>query len=94
MEFQEFLSWLVYGGGSIMAVSWILERSKKFQELNSEAKEWLVFGLVTALSIGTYAFQTYVSPEFIQQITPFANIVIATFMTLFLGKAFHLVDKQ
>ena len=94
MEFSQFTNWLLYGGGSIMAVSWILERSKWFQLMTSEMKEWVFFLFVASVSVGVYLFQNYVSPEVIALIEPFANILIATFATLFLGKTFHLVDRK
>jgi len=71
-----------------------LERSKWFQELKSDAKEWLFFALASALAIGAYLVQTYVPAEVIQQIQPIANILIGLFSLLFMGKSFHLVDKE
>ena len=94
MELEQVFSWLVSGGGSIAAVSWILERSKWFQVLDSDAKEWLFFALVSAVSIVAYLIQAYVPMSILEEIQPIANILISVFSGLFLGKSFHLVDKE
>jgi len=91
---NEFFTWLVYGGGSIMAVSFILERFEKYQELSAETKKWVFFIFAAVLSLGSYAIVTFVPSEVVEAINPFFAIISGLFYNLFLGKSFHAADKK
>jgi hypothetical protein len=92
MEFKDFLMFIVAGGGIVVA-SWVLERMSFFQALEAEQKQWVIFGVASVLSLTGYAVQTYVPAEVIAQIAPWFLGVSSIFSTLFLGQAFHKVDK-
>jgi len=88
-----FLVWLG-GGGCVIAASWILERWEKYKELASNTKMLIFFGLASALGIGSYLVGAYVPQETIAAIAPYFLIVASVFSYVFLGTAFHRVDKQ
>jgi hypothetical protein len=94
MGIEEFLSWLLASGGSVMVVSWIVERIPKFQELASDVKEYLFFGLAALISCGAYAVTTYVSATVLAALAPWFMIVSGVFITVIVGKMFHKMDKQ
>jgi len=91
--FEDFLRWLLTSAGSIAAVSWILERSKWFQSLISETKDYVIFGASALIGISAQLALTYLPADFITTVTPYFAIVASVFGTVFLGKAFHKVDK-
>lgn len=93
MEISTFLVWLG-GGGCVIAASWLLERWEKYQELASNLKMWIFFGLASVLGIGAYAVGIYVPQETLQAIAPYFLILASIFSYVFLGTAFHRVDKQ
>ena len=90
----DFLVWLFAGGGSIAVISWVMERVNWFQSLTSEAREWLMFGLSALVGVLAYAVVNYVSAETLSLIAPYFTIVASVFGVVFLGKAFHKVDKR
>lgn len=91
---SDFLVWLFAGGGSIAVISWIMERVKWFQTLTSEAREWLMFALSTVVGVGAYVVVNYVPAETLELVSPYFAIVASIFGVVFLGKAFHKVDKR
>jgi lipid-A-disaccharide synthase-like uncharacterized protein len=93
MELKDFLSWIIAGGG-IPFVSWGLERMAWFQKLASQAKEWVFFGFAAGVTVLAYVVQTYVPIEVLQQVAPFFLLISGTFITLFIGKGFHQLDKK
>lgn len=93
MSLNEFLVWLS-SGGSIVFVSWIAERWAWFQSLGKEAKQWFIYGSSVILSFVAYSVVTFVSPEVLAQLAPFFTILSATFVSVFLGQAFHFMSNK
>ena len=91
--FEDFLMWLIASGGSIAAVSWILERVAWFQNQPSQNKDYIIFGLSVVVGIFAQLLLTYLPKETIEVITPYFAIVSSIFGTVFLAKGFHKVDK-
>lgn len=89
----EFLQWLIGGGGSILAVSWILERIPWFQSLTSDQRDYAIFGMSVVVGCGALAVVTYVPAEIISDIAPYFLIIASTFATVFIAKLFHSQDK-
>ena len=92
MSFEQFLQWLIYGGGSVMAVSWILERIAAFKELASNVKQIVTFVLTALLSIGAYMLVQF-APDFIAMASPYFSIIAVVFSMVFLKDAFHRATK-
>jgi uncharacterized membrane protein YdcZ (DUF606 family) len=92
MELNQFLTWLT-AGGSIVAVSFILERIAAFQALASNVKQMVTFGACVALSFGAFAVNTYVPAEVLTQLMPWFSMVSGLFGVLFISQTFHKADK-
>jgi hypothetical protein len=93
MDLTSFLTWLVVSGGSISVVSWLFERMNWFQALASDVKDYTIFGASVVVGCGALAVVTYVPAEVLAAIAPYFLVVSGTFATVFMGKAFHRVDK-
>lgn len=93
MDITQLLVWLV-GGGCIIAASWILERIPQYTALNSQLKMWIFFGVSATLGIVAYVIGAFVPVEVIQGMSPYFAIIASVFSYVFLGTAFHRVDKQ
>jgi hypothetical protein len=88
-----FLQWLISGGGSILAVSWLFERMKWFQNLASESKDYVIFAVSAVVGCGALALVTYVPAAVMAAIAPYFLILASVFVTVFIAKAFHKADK-
>jgi hypothetical protein len=93
LDVNSFLQWLIGGGGSILAVSWILERLKWFQELTSDQRDYAIFGSSVIVGCGALAVVTYVPVVILTAIAPYFLIIASVFTTVFIAKAFHSADK-
>jgi len=93
MTLTQFLQWLVFGGGSSVATSWLLERWAWFQAQSSNAKQFISFVATAGLSVGAYALILF-APGFIALASPYFAILAVIFAGVFLGKTFHKVDKK
>ena len=93
MDFAMFLQYLISGGGSILAASFILERFPKYKELSSaELKDWIFFGVASFIGVGAYLLVTF-APDFMTTAQPYFIILSGVFGFVFLGKKFHAEDK-
>ncbi len=77
-ELNIVLSYLM-GGGSILAVNWVLswflEDVPFWHKLSSKTRSFASFVLASA--VGVLAYQASVSPEFLDAIAPYAKILVA-----------------
>ena len=76
----DFLTWIVYGGGGAIAVSWILEKMPWYQEKPSNVKQNIYFGVVSVFTLIIYAILNYVPAE-----------VLA--VNVYIGTGFHRASK-
>lgn len=90
---SQFLTWVI-GGGAVIIVSWAFERLDWFQSLTPKMREFLMFLVPSILAIGAFAVQQFVPAELIVQASPYFMILVGIFGYVFLGKGFHLVDKN
>ena len=60
MSLQEFLLWLANSGGSILAVSWLLEQWKWYQAKSADMKRSLFFVFSLLVTMSAYSVLTYV----------------------------------
>jgi len=91
--FSQFLTWLVFGGGSVMASSWLLERWAWFQGQTSKVKEYATFVGAGVMSIGAMSVMTF-APDFVAKAEPFFVVLAGVFSLVFLKNAFHRTSKQ
>lgn len=94
MDFAMFMQYLISGGGSVLAASFLLERFPKYKNLESpELKDWIFFVVSSVIGVGAYALVTF-APEFMSVAEPYFVILAGTFGFVFLGKKFHAEDKS
>ena len=89
----DFLTWIVYGGGGAIAVSWILEKMPWYQEKPSGIKQNIYFGIVSAFTLIIYAILNYVPAEVLAMIAPWFGIIAVTFVNVYIGTGFHRASK-
>ena len=85
----DFLTWIVYGGGGAIAVSWILEKMPWYQEKPSNVKQNIYFGIVSVFTLIIYAILNYVPAEVLAMLTPWFGIIAVTFVNVYIGTGFH-----
>lgn len=93
MGFAEFLQWLIFGGGSILCSSWLLERWAWFQAQTSKMREFVSFASAALLSLGAYALVTF-GADLVLTLEPFFTILAIIFSSVFLKNIFHKYDKK
>jgi len=93
MTITDFLVWLA-GGGSIVAISWLLEQWSWYQNQDPMKKKLIFCGLAILTSFVAYAIQTYVPAATLQILAPWFAMVASIFGTIFLGTVFHKADKK
>src|SRR5574343_198863 len=92
MSINEFLVWLT-GAGASVAASWLLEKFAWFQALKADSKQLVFFGVCLVLGLGSFAVQTYVPKEVLNQLAPWFLVVSTTFGAVFLGTSYHKASK-
>ena len=92
MDFSSFLTWLVTGGGSIMAASWILGRFPKYAALADSIKQIIFFCVASVFGVGAYFGMVYLPPTFIAQIQPIFVILAGVFAYTFFNKLSTKLD--
>lgn len=94
IDIMTFFKWLASSGGSIIAVSWLLERAAWFQAFSSNKKDNVIFGASVAVACVALAVITYVPAAILAVIAPYFLIISGTFVTVFIAKTFHRADKS
>ena len=89
----EFLTWIVYGGGGAIAVSWILEKLSWYQEKPAETKRNIYFGIVTAFTLIIYVILNFVPTTVLDALSPYFGIIAVTFVNVYIGTGFHRANK-
>lgn len=91
MNIYDLLVWLS-GAGAVIAVSWVCERSTKFQALAPSVKSYVQYGASVLVACGALAIQQFVPPQYIEAIAPYVGVGIAIFGMVFLNQAAHVLD--
>lgn len=92
MDFSGFLNFLAYGG-SVMAVSFLVESWAWFQAQSAQFKSAASFAGSAVISLAAYSFLTYAPAAWVSAANPFFYIVSGLFGVYFLGQAFHSITK-
>jgi hypothetical protein len=88
----DILKWVLYSGGFAIIVSWICERSDKFQGLESNVKWIIQFSASVVIAVGAYAALTYVPADVWVQIDPWIKLVLGVASAYGLNQVAHTVD--
>ena len=94
MNINEFLNWLMTSAGSSLVAVFILDRIAWYANKAQEARQWIFFGVCSALSVGSYVILTYVPAAVLSQIAPFFALVAIAFSATFVGTAFNKLDRK
>lgn len=95
MEFS-ISQWLVTIGAGIGVaplLSWILERMGWFQEIDSSAKQFIVFVSSAIISVCAFLVLKYVPANILKDIEPIVGIVVAAFTTFYGTQLSHATRK-
>jgi hypothetical protein len=94
MNLHDALVWLFNSGGGAIVASFILELIPAYQALESNAKKWIYFGITVLITVAGYLAITYIPAEIIAQASPIFALIYASFVSVFVGTAFHKVTKK
>jgi hypothetical protein len=93
MNITEFLLWLV-AGGSVIAVSWVMEQILWFQTLAPSQRKWIQYVASAVLGLIALAVQLYVAPEVLEKVSPFFAVLASTFGLIFLNQIAHSLNPS
>lgn len=89
MTLEQFLLWLITGGGAVSLFSWICEQIPQFQVLAPKAKWWIQLIGSVVLACLAKVILNFVPAEVIAAIAPYFQIV-AGIVTVFLtNQVYH-----
>ncbi len=88
-----FLLWMT-AGGSVVAVSWILEQVAWFQSLEAGKKRWLQYGLSAFVGIAALAIKQFVPEATLEMLTPYFAVLVGVFAPVFLNQMSHTLDPR
>ena len=91
-QFMGFLMWLMGIGGAV-AASFVLERIPAFQNLSSEMKKFVAYGVAGLIGVGAYALVTF-APDLVVMAEPYFAILAMIFTAIFGSNVFHKFDKS
>ena len=90
---NELIKWLVYSGGAVLLVSWILEKIPAFQVLASQMKYYIAMGCSVFISLLFYALLTYVPVDVWALLDPWFVIISGTIAAFSLQQVYHKITK-
>jgi hypothetical protein len=93
MTLHDFLLWLANSGGGAVVVSWVLEQLSWYQNMVAKTKQLVFFGITLLVTVAGFAVVAYVPQVTLDAIAPYFGLVYATFVSIFLGTAFHNTTK-
>jgi hypothetical protein len=94
MELTDFLQWLVFSGGAVMAFSWIVEQFDGWHTLSDTLKRVYSFAGSAVLALGGWAVMSYAPPELLAALYEPFSVITGIFMSVFLGQQWHSATKE
>lgn len=94
MELSEFLQWLVFSGGAVMAFSWIVEQFDGWHTLTEQMKRFYSFAGSTLLALSGWAVMVYAPPELLATLYEPFSVVTGIFVSVFLNQQWHSATKS
>lgn len=93
MELLEFLKWLAFSGGAVIAFSWVAEHFEAWHALESKMKQLYSYLGSVVIALTAWAIMFYVPAEMLQSLyEPFA-VISGLFMSVFINERFHSATK-
>jgi len=93
MDFNQFLLWLVSGGGALIAASWILGQIPGYVALVEKVKQWIFFALASVFAVGGFLGSQYIPASTLEAISPYFLIIAGIFSVVFLNKAYSRIVR-
>jgi len=92
-DLGSYLNWIVYSGGALLIVSWVLDRFPGFSILQPRTKLLINLGVSVVLACGCYAAIIYVPGDIMKMLDPWFKIV-AGIVAVYTGQqAAHKLTK-
>lgn len=85
----EFMKWLVYSGGAVLFVSWLLDQFPKFALLPSKVKYYIAMGLSIAVALGIFALIVFVPAAVWAMLDPWFAVITGTIVVYSAGQVYH-----
>lgn len=92
MELNEFLVWVVSGGGAVGIASFVLERIPQFQDLTSGGRRAVFLGVAILLAFAAYGIVQYVPADVMAAIAPWFAIAAGIAAPILVGQGAHQLD--
>ena len=93
MELTDFLQWLVFSGGAVVAFSWFAEQFPSWHALTAELKKLYSFLGSALLALGGWAILNYAPDVMLQALYEPFFILSGLFAMIFLGQRWHSATK-
>lgn len=94
MTLVDFLTQIAGGGAVGAIVAFLLEEVGLFQNLNSEAKKWIVLAAFLLFPLGATALLQFVPPDVWILMEPYWRAVAVGFAGWAASQAVHIYDKR
>lgn len=94
MELLEFLVWVSTGGGAMAIVSWVAERSVRFQELSPNLKLTLMIVLSIVFGLGAKLLIDFVPTEYFSVLADYFKIVYGILFVFVANQTAHKLNKK
>lgn len=92
MDLNEFLVWVVSGGGAVGIASFILERVPAFQKLSSDGRRYVFLASAVVLALGAYAIVQFVPAAALEAAAPWFAVIAGVAGPILVGQGVHLLD--
>jgi len=93
-DIASFSNWMVYSGGAILFVSWLLDQIPAFGNLASNAKRYIAMAASALVALGFYAALTYLPVDTITMLDPWFKIVLGVILAYGGGQVYHALTKK
>ena len=90
---NELIKWLVYSGGAVVLVSWLLDQIPAFLALPSKVKYWVALVLSVAVSLIFYALLVYLPAETWAALDPWFLVASGTIVAYSVMQIYHRITK-
>jgi hypothetical protein len=90
---NELVKWLVYSGGAVLVVSWLLDRFPWFLRQVSQVKYWIAMICSVIASLACYALLTYMPAETWKLLDPWFLITSGTIASYSVMQIYHRITK-
>lgn len=92
MTQEQFLTWLISGGGAAVALSFVLERLAWFQAQPKQTKEYVVLGGTIVVGLAAYGYITLVPAEVRAAVDPWFVVLAGLVSPWVVSQLAHKAD--